>query len=610
MSITRTLSTIIFLLLCGCLTPVFSQLRITLNKIKHQFTVGENAQFRISSSAAGNGTFEIYCDPRDPNSIIRRGTFSFSGSKLDTTVQFTSTTPNVVFFRATQNAIQTDVAAAFDPLSIRPIETEPADFDAFWNNQKARLAAVPINPVLTQYSQLPNGSRVFFIQLNNIDNRKVNGYLVVPSGAGRFPAVLMFPPFGDAPILPDPFLMTDFAERCKSILFYMSVHNTPPNQTDPNAYRPNDITKPETYYNTYIILGAIRAVDYLASRTDFNGSLGVHGNSQGGGLAISLTALDNRITACMAASPSHGEQQGQRFGRASAFPRYIQQARDLSLDTNIVERTSKYHDAMYFARRVTKPLMVLSGYRDDVTPASTHFAIFNQYRGKGVFSHLREVRHDYTEEFWIGRYPFFTHHLTNFINPFNFKKTFDLDAGPDRTRRGDTVNLSVTMRLDNTPNTTIPVRWEMVEGPANVVIANPTARQTNVRFTRSGAYIFRVMADDDYLINDSTSPKYYTMVDYVTVIVSGVGTKEVETAQFSVFPTPSVSTAILRWQTDISVKSARLIDINGRFLKNIPLTMGAKELIVDLSDVPDGIYFSEMTTNNGTKTMVKVLKTK
>jgi cephalosporin-C deacetylase len=608
MTITKTSHQLILTVCCLLNFTLYGQVKIALNKVKHQFSVGENAQFRISSNAPGNGTFDIFFDPRDPNSSVRRGTFSFSGTRLDTVVNFTLPSAGSVFFRAVQNAVQAEAVVHFDALNIQPFEAEPTDFDAFWNTQKARLAAVPIAPALNQYSQLPNGSRVFFIQLNSVDNRKVHGYLVVPAGSGKFPAVLMIPPFGDGPAIPDPFLMTDFAERCKSIMFYMSVHNTPPNITDPNAYKPNDLTRPEAYYNTSMILAALRAVDYLATRTDFNGNLGVHGNSQGGGLAMSLTGLDRRVTACLAAAPASSEQQGVRFNRASGFPRYVQQGRDLNLDSNVIKRTSKYHDVVYFSKRITVPLMVQTGYRDDVTPSATHFAAFNQYRGKGVVAHYREMGHNYPEEFWSGRYAFFAQHLADFTNPFGFKKSFDLDGGADRTKSGDTINLTATLRLDGIPNSSIPVRWEKVEGTGTVTFSNPTGRATSARFSQSGTYVLRVSADDDYKINDSVEAKYYTMVDYITVTVRGVDTKEVPNVVFSVQPTPSVTTTWVRWQADFKGHSARLLDLNGRVVQSFQLNASQTELQVDLSRCTEGYYFLEMTHENGTKQLVKLAK--
>ena len=121
------------------------------------------------------------------------------------------------------------------------------------------------------------------------------------------------------------------------------VHNASPNNVDNNAYRPDDLTRRDGFYNRLMILAGLRAIDYLTSREDFNGSLGVTGNSQGGGLALQVAGLDKRVTALMSLSPAYCEQDGERFNRASGFPYYLQAAIGLGVDTNLVIKNMQYY---------------------------------------------------------------------------------------------------------------------------------------------------------------------------------------------------------------------------------------------------------------------------
>ncbi len=104
----------------------------------------------------------------------------------------------------------------------------------------------------------------------------------------------------------------------------------------------------------------------------------------------------------------------------------------LGLDTNLVKKASKYHDAVYFLKRYKGALMMQTGYKDDVAPSATHFAAYNQFTGSATMLHLREMGHNYPEEYWLGRYSFFNQHLTGFLNPFSFKKTYNISAGDDQ----------------------------------------------------------------------------------------------------------------------------------------------------------------------------------
>jgi hypothetical protein len=186
---------ILFLALFSLSTSVFSQVKIKFDNPKRAYVVGENISLRIGSSGGGTGTYELTYDPTNPNSTFKKGTFEANGGQ-DGVINFTVNSPGIVFVRVNQNGSDMK-SIAVEPFNIKPLEAEPADFDAFWQTQKGKLAAVPMNPQLSEIQTLPNGSKVYIISLDQIDNRKVWGYLCVPSGGGKFPAVLSLPPFGN-----------------------------------------------------------------------------------------------------------------------------------------------------------------------------------------------------------------------------------------------------------------------------------------------------------------------------------------------------------------------------------------------------------------------------
>jgi cephalosporin-C deacetylase len=591
-----------------------SQVKITVDKAKATYALGEQAQFSIATTLSGKVSYQFQYDTRDDRSVIRKGEFTAQAGRLDTVVNFTMTTGSVVFCRAFQEGSPTFTSsAAFDPLSIKPIENEPADFDAFWTQQKTILRGIAANPQLLLLKTLPRGSKLYVLQLDNVNNRKTYGYLTVPSTAGTHPAVVIIPPFGELPFEPSDFVANDFAERCNAITLHLSVHNTAPNVPDPNAYLPNNLLKADGYYNYNMIMGCLQAVEYLAKRTDFNGSLGVTGNSQGGGLAITVGGLDSRVSAVLAANPASSEQQGVRFNRASGFPRYVRQGSDLNIDTNIVKQTAKYHDVMYFAKRFKNPLLVLNGYKDDVTPASTVFAAFNQHRGVGVILHEREIAHDYTTEFWYGRYSFFKQHLTGFDNPFDFTKSFDIKAGDDRLNvQKDTINLTGQTFLSGVINTAVPVRWEKIEGTGTVTFSNPTSRQTSARFSTVGTYILRFTAEDDYRINEPTEAKYYSFCDYIVIEVKGNSTKDLanlaELSSFKISPNPNIGDCQITWTSGKNYKTVRVYDQLGKLMFTKALSIGDQQVSLNLTGLPNGLYMAEMENTEGGRIPLKIIK--
>ncbi len=590
-----------------------SQAKVVLNKVKGAYALGEQAQFRISTTVIGKVYYELLLDARSDRTIVKKGDFTAKAERLDTVVTFTMTSGGVVLCRIFQDGSPaTSTVAVFDPLSIKPLESEPADFDAFWTQQKTILRNIGLDPQLTFLRTLPRGSKLYLLQINNVNTRKTYGYLVVPAEAGLHPAVVVLPPFSDLPFEPSDFVANNFAEYCNAITLHLTVHNTPPNVVDPMAYKPDNLLQADGYYNRLMIMGCLQAVNYLAQRPDFNGSLGVTGNSQGAGLAISVGGLDSRVSAILAANPASSEQQGVRFNRASGFPRYVKQGSDLSLDTNIVRQTAKYQDVMYFAKRYKNPLLVLNGYRDEVTPAATVFAAFNQHRGVGVLLHERELGHEYPTEFWYGRYSFFKQHLVGFENPFDFTKTFDIDAGSNRLNvQKDTVILRGSTALSGVVNTAVPVRWEKIEGNGTVNFSNPTSRQTSAKFSTSGTYVLRFSAEDDYKINESFEAKYYSFCDYITVEIKSTATieaKEIAANNFKISPNPTANTCQITWQPTQSYRAVRLYDALGKRILTQPISPNDQQATLNLSALPNGIYVAEMENREGRKVGVKIVK--
>jgi cephalosporin-C deacetylase len=75
----------------------------------------------------------------------------------------------------------------FSPDLTRPTQTEPADFDLFWAEQKAGLAKVPAEPELTPLPGLSTpAAGVFHWSIQNVGNwegpSRIYGILAVPSG--------------------------------------------------------------------------------------------------------------------------------------------------------------------------------------------------------------------------------------------------------------------------------------------------------------------------------------------------------------------------------------------------------------------------------------------
>jgi cephalosporin-C deacetylase len=584
-----------------------AQIKIVTDAPKYSFPINQDMYLKINAVNGGDGQFSFFNDPRISDKVLKKGTMSLFTIR-DTVIFFQRKEPSIVFFRAQIGGTVETKVLAFDPLSIQPTASEPSDFDAFWNKQKEALKAIPMNPILKPISDLPNGAKQFILQLDGVDGRKVYGYLSIPKGTGKFPAVLSLPAFGDGTFPSDGLVNGDFTEKANAISLIINVHNAPPNEIDPKAYKPDVFSDANKIYARYMILAGLRALDYLTSRADFNGSLGVCGLSQGGGLSIMLAGLDNRVSALMVDNPAFCNHHAWRVSKSSGFPQYLKNATAQGLDTMAVGNAVKYYDAAYFLKRYRNPAMILTGYLDDVTPTESVFSAASQHRGQLTVCHLLKMGHNYPwMEYWEGRNTFFGQHLKDFTNFSTFKRTYSMSNQnlPDRkaevitTEIGKATPLFTTISINGATDNTLKVKWSKVEGEGEVRFDRPSEKTTNATFSRSGTYIIRVQADDDYMVNEDDA-KYFTIANHIIIKVNenqnNPQTPTIEAEKIVVYPNPSVFEVTVRWDLD-NITQLNVFDTVGKLVYTEDVSNKKQKTVLETEDWLSGMYIIQLTTN-------------
>jgi len=311
---------ILLFLLSGA--ELFAQLKVLPDEANNVYQAGENMNFIVNPISSGTLEYRIFYDKR--STPITTGTFNVSSGQ-EASIPFTLNEPGFVFCEVTQFGQTDQTTAIFSPYEIQQEEAEPDDFDDFWADLKADLADVPIDANL-EYLSGDQYTTTYRINLAQIDNRRVYGYINIPTGPGPFPAIVSFPSFGNVPNLvsPDGLL----AERGGAISMKISIHNVPPDQTDPNGYEPDIYDDPDQMYLRWAVLAGVRAIDYIFTRPDFDGeNMGVTGVSQGGALSTMVAGIDSRVDLLAIAHPSHAEHAGLYYDKGSSFPFYIHKSR-------------------------------------------------------------------------------------------------------------------------------------------------------------------------------------------------------------------------------------------------------------------------------------------
>jgi cephalosporin-C deacetylase-like acetyl esterase len=332
-------------------------------------------------------------------------------------------------------------------------ESRPADFKAFWDEAKAKLASIPLDaregPMQTfgpkeinDYNRTsaalppdydPAGHKCETVESGKVDfagpdGGRVYGWLAKPApqraegsaagpeGKGPFPAMLVLPGAGFN-ARPRPLEHA----RHGYVALDLQVHGQEvdlkeypklPGYYDHIVYEP---TAAYYYYNVY--LRCLQALNYLRSRPDVDPQrLVVVGGSQGGRLAIVLAGLDPRVAAAVPAIAWGANAPHARW--ITCLNGFVPRKWPPVVDPALVksdgmatagapplfnepeERCLAYYDPMNFAPDAHCPALFNAGLIDPVSPPYSVFAAFNRWAGKDkTMVALDGLGHDWSAAF-------------------------------------------------------------------------------------------------------------------------------------------------------------------------------------------------------------------
>lgn len=291
--------------------------------------------------------------------------------------------------------------AAYAPEQIKPTTELPADFVQFWDKAKVEAAKVPMDVKLTL---LPDRctEKVNVYQANVQNYRygmRLYGILCVPKKAGKYPAVLKVPGAGVRAYGGD----VAMAEN-GIITFEIGIHGIPVTmdplvyldlgKTTLDGYPFFNLDDRDRYYYKRVYLGCVRAIDFIYSLPEFDGStLAVTGGSQGGALSIVTAGLDSRIKYLAALYPALCDLTGYLNGRAGGWPHMFAMYNQAFNNKKDKIETSKYYDVVNFARMVKAPGLYSWGYNDVTCPPTSMFSAYNVIQAPKSLTVFQETGH-------------------------------------------------------------------------------------------------------------------------------------------------------------------------------------------------------------------------
>jgi cephalosporin-C deacetylase-like acetyl esterase len=266
---------------------------------------------------------------------------------------------------------------------------EPADFDAFWQRQKARLAAVPVKAELKEVPAKKPGFKVYDVKVDCAGGKPVSGYLSVPENAQpkSLGAQVCFHGYGvggaDQQSWPGMIVFDINAhgiENGREPAYYKALQE---GELKGYAFNGTENAKPETAYFSGMMLRVMRALEYVKTRPEWNGkTLVAAGGSQGGLQAITAAALDRDVTQCNAFKPWCCDLGGIKLNRLRGWrPDYTDGL--------------AYYDTATMGKRITCPTSLTTGLGDYVCPPSGVSVLYNTIKAPKSVEFMQGSSHGY-----------------------------------------------------------------------------------------------------------------------------------------------------------------------------------------------------------------------
>jgi len=401
------------------LLPVSAQIRgnniVVTVEPDHQdwhYQLGQTAKFTVEVRRSGTLVDGVAIDYAAGPEMYQ--TDKKSLTLKDGTLQLKGTMKQAGFYRVDVTAhvdgkdYKGACAAAFAPEQLQPSTVMPQDFEQFWQQAIKEARHTDLDPTKRLLPErCTKDVNVYEVSFNNARwGSRTYGILCVPVKEGKFPALLRVPGAGVRPYGGDSYTASQGA-----VTLEIGIHGIPVTMEQKvydnlgngalNGYWEWGMDDRDKSYYKHVIIGCIRALDYIEQYTPWNGhEMGVSGSSQGGFLSLATAALDPRITYYAPVHAALCDHTNSLRGVACGWPHYFYWNKGKGQEKQI--EVSRYYDGVNFARliRPTQKGWFSFGYCDDVVPPTTAWATYNVVSGPKEISPYQMTWHFWYQEQW------------------------------------------------------------------------------------------------------------------------------------------------------------------------------------------------------------------
>ena len=308
-----------------------------------------------------------------------------------------------------------------DPEKIVSSPDPQSDFNQFWTDTKAELAAIAPEYKLTEITSKSSARRkVYLLEYYSLkdmgDTAAVaRAYYAEPIGDGTYPCIIHYQGYdsGYDAWCPSGNDNPGYAELVLSTRGQM-INNRPPYT---NLYGDwfvygFDSEKHNYYRGAY--MDAVRAIEFVAGREKVDvKNLFAEGASQGGALTIAAAALtDIPFNAIAPSIPFMGDFPD--YFQVASWPAYTANMKrnELGMSNEEMYKMLSYFDTKNLAPRIKCPVCQTIGLQDDVCPPHTNMAPYNNLPNgvEKVIYYNALLKHTTPDSWWNTYHQFFEAH--------------------------------------------------------------------------------------------------------------------------------------------------------------------------------------------------------
>lgn len=278
---------------------------------------------------------------------------------------------------------------------------QPDDFWEFWDQTLLKIENIdPDYKVIAKEELWTEDYKVFLVEMKSLHNYTIRGWYRIPRNNWNAPVVLQLPGLGNTmtvaeSIEKDSFMGVpyDFA------VFSLNIRGHGNSRDDLDIPIDNYFTHNLESLDDYVYRGAIadglQAIEFLSSKGELNPEqIIVEGPSQGGGLAMILAALDNRVRLCAPDVPFLSDFDSY-FAKETWVSKQVKTyvAEQPNLTSWRAQFHLRYFDTKNFVEDIECPVLMSVGMEDLTCPPETALVSFAQIQSPKTLVTYLKTRH-------------------------------------------------------------------------------------------------------------------------------------------------------------------------------------------------------------------------